>query len=71
MINNGESDDDRFGRPRDEQLGHRYGDISMPRRLRLRGGRCPIAIVRLDRQHDRFGSPGARYRRDSFATQLR
>jgi hypothetical protein len=27
-----------------------------------------IAIVRLDRQHDRFGCPGARYRRDSFAT---
>jgi hypothetical protein len=28
-----------------------------------------IAIVRLDRQHDRFGCPGARYRRDSFATK--
>jgi hypothetical protein len=27
-----------------------------------------IAIVRLDRQHDRFGCPAARYRRDSFAT---
>ena len=31
-------------------------------------GEARIAIVGLDRRHDRFGRPGARYRRDCFAT---